>query len=404
MFRLLRLRATLASRLLSIGVLALLVIPLTACNLVSQEEVLVTDTPPGNVISGKPSVTITSPRDGEQFQVDREILVTASATDESGVTRVQLLANNQPVRTVLSETEQGDKQKNVALGYTPRASGEVTLSVVAYRGTVASDPAQIRVNVVSQVVATATGGGSSSTPGGGGVPTIDTNDPTCRARAKAGLNMRQGPGVNFPVLLILNAGNTVPIIGRLGDNSWWQVRSGSTIGWVFADITDVFGSCGAVPIVLPPITITATFQPPTVPPTFTPSPTVIVPTVTHTPTPPDLRIEAFDGDRELTLSGSGTVTGTYRLNVRNTGGERSGPFDITYTLINLTTVQTEEPEFLPEISNLRRDEVIALEFDIEFTAAGVYRIEIEADASGDVGESNENNNDDDLTVTVQAAP
>lgn len=402
MYRLSHLRAALAPRRMLMCLWTLLVISLTACNLVSQEEVLPTDTPPPSV-SGKPSVTITSPREGDQFQVDREILVTASATDESGVTRVQLLANNQPVRTVLSETEQGDKQKNVALGYTPRTSGEVTLSVVAYRGTIASDPAQIKVNVVSQIVATATSGGGGSTPGGG-VPTIDVNDPTCRARAKTGLNLRQGPGTNFPVLLTLSAGQTVPIIGRLGDNTWWQVRSGTTHGWVFAELTEVFGSCGAVPIVLPAFTLTPSIQAPSITPTITPSPTVLVPTVTNTPTPPDLRIEAFDGDRELTLTGSGTVIGTYRLNVRNTGGERTGPFDIAYTLINLTTVETEEPEFLPEIGNLRRDEVIALEFDIEFTTPGVYRIEIEADASGDVPESNENNNDDDLTVTVQAAP
>lgn len=402
MFRFPQLRVTHTQRLALMAVL--LVISLTACNLVSQEEQLPTETPRADV-SGKPSVTITSPQEGNQFQVDREILVTASATDASGVTRVQLLANNQPVRTVLSETDQGDKQKNVALGYTPRTSGEVTLSVVAYRGTVASDPAQIRVNVVSQIVATATGSGGNATPGGGGVPTIDINDPTCRARAETGLNMRQGPGTTFPVLFTLSAGQTVPIIGRLGDNSWWQVRSGTTVGWVFAELTAVFGSCGAVPIVLPPITITPTTQQIiTITPSFTPSPTTIVPTVTNTPTPPDLRIEALDGPDSLTLSGSGTVTGTFKLNVRNIGGRGSGPFDISYTLINLTTVESQEPEFLPEVSNLRRDEVIALEFDIEFTKAGVYRIEIEVDASGDVPESNETNNDDDLTVAVQAAP
>lgn len=381
----------------------LLAVLLASCNLVSQDAddlPTITPRPDG---AGKPAVAITSPREGEQFQVDREILVTASATDEIGITRVQLLANDQPVRTVLSETDQGDRQKNVALGYTPRSAGQVTLKVVAFRGTVASDPAQISVNIVSQAVATATSGGGGSGPGPS-IPTIDPNDPTCRARARSGLNLRQGPSTDFPVLTVLSAGQSVPIIGRLGDNSWWQVRSGTTVGWVFAELTDVFGTCTTVPIVGSPITVTPTSQQPTITPSPTLTPTVIVPTVTQTPSPADLRIEAFDGPRTLTLGEDGTVTGTFNMNVANTGGRASGAFDVTYRLFNLTTPGDSEPQFLPEFGSLRRGEVIALEFEITFDAPGVYRIEVEADASRDVPESDEGNNRNDLTITVRAAP
>lgn len=373
---------------------------LTACNLTNQQEVLPTNTPPP-VISGRPTVTITAPQTGSEFQVEREILVTASATDDVGVTRVQLLANGQPVRTVLSENELGDRQKNIALGYTPRVAGEVRLSVVAYRGNTASDPAEISVRVVSQVIATAT----QATGGGGGgsgpvVPTIDISDPTCRARARTNLNMRQGPNVSFPVLRVLGAGETLPIIGRLGNNTWWQLRSGTTVGWVSADFTDVFGVCNNVPIVQPPVT-------PTVPATIAPTATIQpsntpVPPPTSTPQPPDLMISSLTGPQNVTIgAGQTSVRQRYNLTVANIGGRASGEFDIDVTITNLTTgtsVPLNPP--LAAVSNVRRNEAIALDFEVEFTAAGSYSIDVVLDPTNDVPELSEANNNALLRVTV----
>lgn len=378
--------------------LILLIGLLAACNLTNQEEILPTNTPRPNV-NTKPSVTITAPQDGSQSQVDSEILVTASATDEVGVTRVQLLANGQVVRAVNSENPLGEKQKNVALGYTPRVAGEVNLSVVAYRGQTVSDPAQITVRVVSQVVAT-----STPLPGGGpgpSIPTIDPNDPTCRARARTELNMRQGPNTTFPVLRVLAAGEVLPIIGRLGDNSWWQLRSGTTVGWVSASFTDPFGSlCSSVPIVQPPTTATPQVFP-TLTPTFTLAPTnTFVPTVTNTPGPADLIPTAINGPRNVNIpSGSTSIKQIYSLTLANNGSRRSGEFDFEVKITNLTTNESKTLT-QPPVSNLRAGEAISLDFEVEFTSAGSYTIDVEVDTFDDVQEVSEANNTAFLRVSV----
>jgi len=47
------------------------------------------------------------------------------------------------------------------------------------------------------------------------------------------VNIRSGPGLNFPVIGTLNADTTVPIVGRNDASSWWQIKiSGDETGWV----------------------------------------------------------------------------------------------------------------------------------------------------------------------------
>ena len=116
-------------RILIIMILAVLV---SACNLAvdTTAEPIVT---PTDFVSGKPQVSIISPTNGDEFVVDDTVLVSVNASDSRGVTRVQLLANDQIVKTVSSESSNGDPNMNVLLDYKPRAAGTVNLSVVAYR-------------------------------------------------------------------------------------------------------------------------------------------------------------------------------------------------------------------------------------------------------------------------------
>jgi hypothetical protein len=266
---------------------------LSACNLTSgppTSELIpgVTDIP-----TGKPSVTIVAPKTGDEFVVDNPVLVNASATDSVGVTRIQLIANNQIVKTVSSESSGGDKNMNALLDYKPTTTGSVALQVIAYRGSVASDPATVDITVRSnQAQVTAT---SQPVPD---VPPINPNDPTCRALVNIGLNLRTGPGTNYPRITVLNAGAVVPIIGRLGNNQWWQVRSGVTIGWIAAEFTTVYGICAGVPIVVPPPSPTTTAITATWTPTWTPTNTTIPPP-TLTPGPSDLVIPSNFGNRDV---------------------------------------------------------------------------------------------------------
>ena len=90
------------------------------------------------------------------------------------------------------------------------------------------------------------------------------------------VNVRGGPGTNYPTVGSLAGGERAPILGRDSDSAWWQIELGdSTEGWVFAQIVntegDVSGIAVAANIPTPPPPPTAS-APPT--PTTAPKPAV----------------------------------------------------------------------------------------------------------------------------------
>jgi heat shock protein HslJ/uncharacterized protein YraI len=83
------------------------------------------------------------------------------------------------------------------------------------------------------------------------------------------LNVRSGPGVNFPVLATVRYGTEAEIIGRSADGRWWVVRMPAAPGgsaWVSADFVAVTNADN-VPVIASP-----------------PPPVVVVPTPAPTPT------------------------------------------------------------------------------------------------------------------------
>jgi uncharacterized protein YraI len=361
---------------------------LSACNLQhGPDQTIATFTPSGNT-SGKPVVTIASPDDGEEVAVGDEVIVSANASDSVGVTRVELLANNRIVKRVSSELPSGEPNMNVLLDYTPTEEGDVTLQVIAYRGTIFSDPATVGITVrrtEAQVTATIVPATN--------VPIINPNDPTCRVLVNAGLNFRTGPGTNYPVITVLPAGTVAPIIGRLGDNTWWQLRVGSSIGWVSAAYTTVYGNCGGIPVVAPPPTPTLPNQPTaTPPPTLTPVPT-ITPPPTATPGLADLVVTGISGLNTLTLGGQASVTATYAVQITNAGGRPTGQFS------NTITVGTTEIA-LGVVANLDAGQSIVLDIDLTFTASGPHTLVVMADSGNTVQEFSEVNNQGFFSVTV----
>lgn len=367
--------------------LILLPVVVSACNLSRTLPTPESQELPDNA-SGAPTVTITSPKTGDEFVVGSQVFLTAQATDTVGVTRVQLLANNQPVKTVSSESPAGQKSFEVLLDYTPRAQGTVDFQLVAYRGAIASDPANVSITVrASQAQVTAT---SQPAPGGGQLPVIDPNDPTCRALINAGLNVRTGPGTVYDRITTLSAGAIVPIIGRTGANDWWQIRYGTIIGWVNAPFTSVYGICNAVPVIPAPPTPTPRGGVPTlVPqPTFTPRP----PQATNTPGTPDLVITSIAGVTNVTLPGDAAQT--YSVTITNTGSGPSGSFVNTFT--GPDGVEAD----LGTISNLNAGESIVLTVNATYTVAGSFTLRARADTGNQVTEVSEVNNNASLQVTV----
>jgi hypothetical protein len=366
-----------------------LLLAVSACNLrQGPDEVEATFTPIGGNATGRPSVSITSPADGDEVAVGDEVLVSATATDTQGVTRVELLVNNQVVKRVSSESPTGETSMNVLLDYTPTTVGDVTLQVVAYRGTTFSNPDEVEITVrrtEAQVTATL-----APAPN---VPIIDPNDPTCRVLVNAGLNFRTGPGTNYSRINVLVAGTVAPIVGRIGSNEWWQIRVGTTIGWVSAAFTSVYGNCGGIPIVTPPppptIPSVATATPP---PTFTPVPT-ITPPPTATPGLADLVITNISGPATLALGGNASVSGTYAVTITNTGGRATGQFS------NAVTVGADEIA-LGVVANLEAGQSIVLNIDLSFTAAGPFNVQARADSGNNITEFSEVNNAGFYSVTV----
>jgi len=375
--------------------LLLAALALTACNLTDREEALPTPTPTTQVDS-KPTVTITSPANGSEWRVNTQVLITATVRDVVGVTRVQMIANNVPVKTVSSDQPSGDLEKNWVLDFTPLVTGDVQIQVIAYRNAVASDPAILTVKVVS-VQATTT---SLPNPGVTQGPIINPNDPTCRAVPTTGLNFRSGPGTNYGVLTQLGTNSVLPVVGRLGDNSWYQLNNFGSFGWVAGGFVNLYGTlCGSVPVVQSPATpIPQASAPPQ--PTFTSAPTLTPP---PTPGTAELVITLFeDMDIEnedivfVIPAGQTEVIGEFSITIANQGSRRTDQF-----VLRLKTGRGTAEETI-NIGNLPRGEAASFLMEYTFIAPGQYILEAFVDSTNTVTEISDANNKSQLVVTILA--
>lgn len=106
------------------------------------------------------------------------------------------------------------------------------------------------------------------------IPEPEAGVPTGRVTAPNGVNIRSGPGTNFPILATARFGAEGEIVGRSVDGRWWVVAVPSApggSGWVSADFVAVTDADDVPVIASPP------------PPVFVPPPT---PTPAPTPTRP----------------------------------------------------------------------------------------------------------------------
>ncbi len=391
--------------------LLLVALLLSACNLTSERP-QPTPLPPAvaTASASKPEVSISAPADGAEVVVGTDILIRGQASDAQGVTRVQLVANDRIVRTVSSESPAGNRSMPITLDYRPVVTGRLELEVVAWRGNVAGDPTGVTLEVRanrSQVLTTAV-----PLPE---VPVIDPNDPTCRVLNNVILNVRVNAGTGFARITTLASGDQLPVLGRLVDDSWWQVRlRDGTAGWVAGRDPDnpneqfvsVFGDCTLIPALpLPEST-----PPPAEP--GVPAPT----TAAEAPPPaapqenvenggngesdegsdaPDLIVASLRGPDALTLEqGSSSVSATYEVTVSNRGAAASGGFRV-----RLGGIPDSDP-LVDAVGGLGPGESISFSHVVEFSAVESVVLVATVDSNDEVSEGDEGNNSTRLEVTV----
>ena len=328
---------------------------------------------------GGPTVTISQPTSGQTFNVGDTITVQAQAVDVGGgVTRVELLVNNVVVDSQTSQEPTGEENLAVLLDYTAAvATQNLTLAVRAYRGVESGDDALVTISVGSGTSPTNTPSGSTGNNTAQPVPTQPVFNPTCRARIDVGtLNFRAGPSVDYNIIGVLNLGNEPTLVGRLGDNSWWEVNSGGQRGWVSAAYTTLLGNCGNVPVTAAPAT-------------STPQPTA----TSSAPQQANLIVSTLTGSNSIVLTG-GEVLASYILRVKNVGGTDAGAFNVTITYPNgdvfdftVSSLGAGQETEIPDVT-------------ATFSTPGTYRLTVFVDSSGNITESDKNDNLAFLDITV----
>jgi uncharacterized protein YraI len=256
------------------GILALIVAIIFAVALAAYFYVRDTDSP----VTQVPAAVITAPANGSQVQLNLPVTVQATASDPTGVVKIELWVNGVKTAEALSPAPQGQPTFTVSLQWVPTIVGSHTLELRAYnvRGGV-SAPAAVLVNAIASAAT------ENSTPS----PTSTSEAPTATIPTGplltifTDLNVRSGPDTSYEFVGLLLADRTADIIGRDEARQWWQIRfepAPGGIGWVTADPAySTAINVESLPIVQAPPTPTGT-------PTQTPSATPLLPTATPSET------------------------------------------------------------------------------------------------------------------------
>lgn len=92
-------------------------------------------------------------------------------------------------------------------------------------------------------------------------------DPTgaCQVASAGGqsINVRAGAGTGFGIIAQLAPRTSAPVIGRLADNTWFQINVGGVIGWVSAGVVTLGGNCAGISVVAAPVAPTVAAVVPT---------------------------------------------------------------------------------------------------------------------------------------------
>ncbi len=176
----------------------------------------------GALLGGKPSIVFVSPPHGSQFREGEDVAFQSTATDSSGVTRVELVVDGVVVRTDSAPGQQG--QQSLTLIQTWKATqGSHTISVRAYNSSSAvSDPASISISVSPAIAQVPTPLPPTTLPPTPVPPTLPPPPPPATAAACTD-NAAFVADVTVPDGTALAPGQAF--------NKIWRVRNSGTCTW-----------------------------------------------------------------------------------------------------------------------------------------------------------------------------
>lgn len=141
-------------------------------------------------------------------------------------------------------------------------------------------------------------------------------------------NCRYGPGTDWLSVGGLQVGQNVPILGKLSDQSWWQIDNPQAPGmkcWVSAAVTTTSGDVSTVPVVSIPIALVTNVL-------------ITTPSVVHGycggPNPTSF---------SLTITTNGPVTVVYHLEIYNEDGSLRNKTDNTSLDFSKADTKTFDP-------------------------------------------------------------
>ncbi len=215
------------------AVLAMVGAALLACTL-TWDNAAGTTPQPSNAGGGggvsAPNVQILDPASGVRVPVNLPVDITV-ATDSTTTAFLLSVGGRVAGTKALPQDQPGPAQ--AILSWMPDHEGTFSLEVVAFNGSAASAPAAIMLDVSG----TASASGSVA---------------SCTGRVVvASLNFRDAPGTGATLLGQFALGETVTVIGRNGDTSWYQVqRSNGGQVWVINNMQwmPVDGPCDGLPV------------------------------------------------------------------------------------------------------------------------------------------------------------
>ena len=209
-----------------------------------------------------PVAKITSPETNNNLPVDQDILVTFNAADVKGIAQVELTINGEAV--MVETVSPPVNSYTASYRWRPTQAGTQVIEFTAFNiEQTASSPDQVIVTVIGS-------GTSTINPTAAPAPTeavvveniptsaeVDSPVPTAtlapfatptvallesadnqpKVTMLTGLNVRQGPGTNYPIIGRLAQDDSAVITGRNEFSSWWQIEFDSDVGnqgWVAA--------------------------------------------------------------------------------------------------------------------------------------------------------------------------